>query len=226
MAMLNEAVFQRQLKLVDESVSKKTVCIIGCGGLGSFIALMLLKTGITNFILYDFDDVEEHNIPTQFFRKKDIGKPKVDMLKEQLIEHAPDIINVEAHYERYEISTLEIADIFIPAVDNMTTRSDVFSSLELNMEVELILDPRMGGVAYEIYTCIIEDSVSVKNYMSSLVGEEDIEPLECTAKATVFIAALVAGEITNLARRFLNKEELPRRIVYNGTTNRRLYLKN
>ena len=41
--------------------------IIGCGATGSWVALMLAKMGISNITCWDFDKVEEHNLPNQFF---------------------------------------------------------------------------------------------------------------------------------------------------------------
>ena len=37
--------------------------IVGCGTLGSNVALALLKNFFTSQILIDFDDIEEHNLP-------------------------------------------------------------------------------------------------------------------------------------------------------------------
>ena len=49
--------------------------IIGCGSVGSTIAENLVRLGVTNITLYDFDTVAEHNIANQMFFSSDIGKP-------------------------------------------------------------------------------------------------------------------------------------------------------
>ena len=41
------------------------VTIIGAGATGSWLALMLAKLGIQDITVYDFDVVEEHNVPNQ-----------------------------------------------------------------------------------------------------------------------------------------------------------------
>jgi len=65
--------------------------IIGCGSVGSTLAEMLARYGLTNFTLWDFDHVEPKNIANQMFRQKDIGRPKVEALADMLCEINPDI---------------------------------------------------------------------------------------------------------------------------------------
>lgn len=41
--------------------------------------------------LWDFDTVEAHNIVNQMFRQQDVGKPKVEALKDILMDINPEI---------------------------------------------------------------------------------------------------------------------------------------
>ena len=66
------------------------VHVIGCGAIGSTVAENLVRFGITNITLYDFDKVEAHNIANQMFRSTDIGKLKIEALADQLCEINPD----------------------------------------------------------------------------------------------------------------------------------------
>ena len=63
--------------------------IVGCGSVGSTVAENLVRCGVTNLTLWDFDHVEAHNIVNQMFRQKDIGKPKVEALADILTEINP-----------------------------------------------------------------------------------------------------------------------------------------
>ena len=68
-------VFTRQTGILHPEIAAKTrVCIVGCGGIGSWTALFLAKLGIAGFELYDEDLVELHNLPNQLFRHKHLGK--------------------------------------------------------------------------------------------------------------------------------------------------------
>lgn len=65
--------------------------IVGCGSVGSTIAENLARCGVKNFVLWDFDKVEGHNIVNQMFRQQDIGKLKVEALKDILTDINPEI---------------------------------------------------------------------------------------------------------------------------------------
>lgn len=66
------------------------VHIVGCGSVGSTVAENLARSGVTKFTLWDFDIVEPHNIVNQMFKASDVGKPKVEALKEIILEINPD----------------------------------------------------------------------------------------------------------------------------------------
>ena len=65
--------------------------IVGCGSVGSTLAENLARCGVKNFSLWDFDTVEPHNICNQMFRQKDVGRLKVDALRDILLEINPEI---------------------------------------------------------------------------------------------------------------------------------------
>ena len=66
--------FSRQNRIFNPDQSKINVTILGAGSTGSFIAFVLAKMGIKEIKVVDFDKVEAHNIPNQYYRLKDVGK--------------------------------------------------------------------------------------------------------------------------------------------------------
>ena len=75
--------------VVQDKLSKKHVAILGCGGIGSVVAVNLVTAGIGEVSLVDDDMIEESNLTRQFlFANSDIGRPKVEILKERLQERA------------------------------------------------------------------------------------------------------------------------------------------
>lgn len=58
--------------------------IAGTGGIGSNVAMHLVRTGITNLKFGDFDRIEESNLNRQFYFQEQIGKYKSETLKENL----------------------------------------------------------------------------------------------------------------------------------------------
>ncbi len=67
------------------------VGIAGAGGLGSNCALQLVRCGFRCLTLVDFDRVEPSNLNRQFFFLDQVGKRKVDMLRENLLAVNPDL---------------------------------------------------------------------------------------------------------------------------------------
>lgn len=65
--------------------------IVGCGSVGSTIAENLARCGVKNMVLWDFDTVESHNIVNQMFRQQDVGRLKVDALKDILCDINPEL---------------------------------------------------------------------------------------------------------------------------------------
>jgi len=68
------------------------VGIAGVGGIGSNVAVHLVRAGCTSLKLVDFDRVELSNLNRQFFFGNQVGGYKVDMLRENLTRIVPDAV--------------------------------------------------------------------------------------------------------------------------------------
>ena len=65
----------------------KKVAVCGNGGVGSIIPLVLLRSGILDFILVDFDKVDRSNLNRQIaYNLNDVGKLKSEALSLHLKE--------------------------------------------------------------------------------------------------------------------------------------------
>ena len=98
--------------------------IVGCGSVGATIAENLARCGITNMVLWDFDDVEPHNLANQIFRQQDIGKPKVEALLDILKDINPDVAEtVELKPEGWKGKVMS-GYVFL-CVDNIELRKEI-----------------------------------------------------------------------------------------------------
>lgn len=84
-----QALEQRHGINVQKKFNTASVAICGLGGLGSNIAVALARAGIGKLILIDFDNVDISNLHRQQYKACQIGRPKTDSLKENLLEIAP-----------------------------------------------------------------------------------------------------------------------------------------
>ena len=81
----------RHISVFSPDNVKYPIHIIGVGATGSFVAMELARMGCPVLNIYDFDDVEIHNIPNQYYDNGDLGKLKAEALAEKLKLINPNI---------------------------------------------------------------------------------------------------------------------------------------
>lgn len=101
---------------------------------------MLVRQGVNNLHIWDFDEVEEHNIANQIYTQKDIGKKKTTALRSILEDINPEV-SVNTHGKWEEHNVLQ-GDIFL-GLDNIDTRRALIQSNMHNKMIKLIFDQRM-----------------------------------------------------------------------------------
>lgn len=120
--------------------------IAGCGGIGSNVAVNLVRYGIKDFKIADFDIIDKSNLNRQFYFEDQIGKPKVFMLFENLKRISSDV-NIEPlniTITRENISEVfKDCNIIVEGFDTGTSK--IFLIEELIGQKELIVSA--SGVA-------------------------------------------------------------------------------
>lgn len=85
--------YSRNTGLLESKVMlEKKVVIAGAGSVGSFIALELARAGVGHFVLCDSDILEIHNICRHQLGWKDVGRYKVDAVKDAILNINPHAI--------------------------------------------------------------------------------------------------------------------------------------
>ena len=154
--------YQRQTGIIDiEKFRDNEITIVGCGANGSFIGISLAKMGLTKFKLYDFDSVEIHNLPNQFFSWKDIGKKKVSVTA-RYMKHFNRLVEIEK-FNRFDKDNILNTHIVISCVDKMKVRKEIFDVCKDNDKVQLFIDTRMEGLQGQIYTVDMTNKQEIKN---------------------------------------------------------------
>ena len=103
--MIMDDFFSRSEALLGAEAMKalrtKRVIIFGVGGVGSYAAEALIRTGLTHLTIVDGDTVQPSNINRQLpATRATLGMPKVEALKERLLTINPDA-EIEAVAEFY-----------------------------------------------------------------------------------------------------------------------------
>lgn len=111
----------RKTKIVKDILKDKTVGIAGLGGLGSNAAISLVRAGVGNLILVDFDKVEQSNLNRQYYFIEQIGKFKTKALSEN-IKNIDPAVNIIVHNKRLKKGEMyqpfKQADVIIEALDD------------------------------------------------------------------------------------------------------------
>lgn len=176
----------------------RPITVIGAGAIGSMAVLALAKMGVRHLVVYDFDTVEDHNYPNQYYGPADIKRPKVEALQE-LVERQTGVV-ITARNERFETQGLDSP--VIVAVDSMKVRMAVWRHIQdSRAPVSWLIDPRMGGQVGNIYSVFPEDLMSAQRYGTHLYSDEDAVEDQCTARAIIYNVMVIGGAVADLVRR-------------------------
>jgi len=120
----------KALSLDDQKkLASSTVAVVGCGGLGGYIAEQLARIGIGHLILIDGDRIEETNLNRQLFAlEENIGSLKAEAAKERLQKVNSSVkVDIFSQWftEQNGKSLIEGADLVCDALDSGKTRIEL-----------------------------------------------------------------------------------------------------
>ena len=104
------------------------VILLGVGGVGSWCAEALVRSGLGHLTLVDPDRVDITNINRQLpATTRTVGRPKVEVLKERLLEINPlcEITALQARYVKGADFGLASYDCIIDAIDSLTDKANL-----------------------------------------------------------------------------------------------------
>ncbi|KAI0249303.1 hypothetical protein BJV78DRAFT_1129765 [Lactifluus subvellereus] len=113
-------------------VRRASVVIVGCGGVGSWTAVMLARSGVARLRLVDFDYVTLSSLNRHATAAlADVGTPKVQCVARALRAIAP-FVQVDPRVELWRggadgAELLEGADWVIDAIDNIGTKVELLA---------------------------------------------------------------------------------------------------
>lgn len=133
-------------------LAQKRIILFGVGGVGSWCAEALIRSGIEQLTIVDFDRVAESNINRQLpANSQTIGKLKVEVLKEHFEKINPKVkltaLSKYYNEENSESFALGDYDYIIDAIDSVKdkahllitatkTNAQVFSSMGAALKID------------------------------------------------------------------------------------------
>jgi molybdopterin/thiamine biosynthesis adenylyltransferase/rhodanese-related sulfurtransferase len=124
--------FKRQLTLKEigevgqQKLQDASVLVVGCGGLGSPIAVYLAASGIGKIHLVDFDTVAISNLHRQvFYTLEDVDKPKAEVLTTFIKKRAPFTqvrFTNKAITKENVFDLIDNVDVVVDGTDSLPTK--------------------------------------------------------------------------------------------------------
>lgn len=190
-----EASFTSRFSSADWFGETRMMTIGGAGTIGTWLSLLLARTGEHKLLIYDDDDVSEYNMAGQLFRKSDIGKKKVRALQEIILDYTDHNESSILCSENRITSSTKLTPVVFSCFDNMKARKTMFETWCKMDNREIFIDGRMSIESYEIY-CVRKGDE--EKYKETLFSDDSIPPQICSLKSTSHTGAMIAARMTTL----------------------------
>lgn len=139
---MNRERLERQITLLGEEetlmLTKASVMIFGIGGVGSYTAEALARSGVGKIILVDFDTVSPSNINRQLIADTTtVGMKKTAVMAERIRRINPDCDVVEKDVfvtkdNAHELIGGEKPDFVVDAIDNVSAKIAIIEYCKAN----------------------------------------------------------------------------------------------
>ena len=119
--------YERQQELISPP---RCVHIVGCGGVGTWAAIMLTLAGVPHLHLYEDDIVDESNLNRLPYSPKAVSEKKLDCLVPWLRGLRPNIeLTLHGRFEPL-LHKFGTSDRVIGAVDTMRDRQQIYTACQ------------------------------------------------------------------------------------------------
>lgn len=188
-----------------ERVAEANVNIIGCGGIGSWVAMGLACMGV-RAVVFDPDKTEAHNFGGQPL--PEVGAAKVDQIVKYIGPMAEGILGVQARFDLGQAKK-HPALLWVSGVDSVESRVEIWEAIKTvrGKESEAwplwYVDGRMGGTNSHVLTVDLKDEKALARYEKSLAPANGFTEDGCAMRSTVFAGMGCAAEVVSEVARIL-----------------------
>lgn len=206
--------YKNQSSLLSET-KQPSILIVWCWWVWSMAAFYLAKMWLQNLWLIDKDDVEDHNVASQFYQESDIGKPKVEALANNIkLFTWVECTAINNRWTTDIGKELRSFDIVILAADNMDVRKEVVDHYTKDPFC-FIIESRMWWLEYIIQSFAFEQYDS---WMASRFPQSEADPEVCTEKSICFNTWLIGSKIAETVWKYLTNRPYEFYATYNSIT--------
>ncbi len=143
---------------------KRKCHIIGCGAIGSNVAELLARQGVEDFVLWDEDIVEAHNIVNQLYTDDEINMPKTEALSNHLLKINPAIKIKTKQFYKNEI----LNGYVFSCVDSIKIRQNIVKANLNNTSIKALFDFRMTLLEGQHYAADWSNKTQKENLLKTM----------------------------------------------------------
>jgi hypothetical protein len=144
---------QQRVPTRNAPLAQKRVAILGCGSMGSKVAVSLARSGVANFFLVDSDVFKTGNLVRNELDWGDVGAHKADALAERLKR-----INAQAKVDRW-----------INHLGGQTTINTLMDCLNVLRDCDLIVETTGSGQGF-VYASSVSETENVPMVWGRVFG--------------------------------------------------------
>lgn len=169
-------IFSRNTGILESDIMlKKGAIILGCGSVGSLVALELARAGVGRFFLIDMDILGYHNICRHQCGVQDVGKYKTTAIKERILQINPTAQVFTEHKKIQEVPFDTITPfcnsdtIIVGCADNR--EGDLYADTMLAKPYKMpfiSIGCWERAFAGEIFFCLPEGMPGYSDFMAAL----------------------------------------------------------
>ena len=198
-------------------VRRTHVGILGCGGVGAVVAESLLSMGAHNLSLVDYSPVKASNLNRQtIYCARDIGEPKVQVLRERLLERDPKA-TIRAHAAHVTNESIlerlfdHPPDLLVVAIDTPPVLAQQWV-LRYCIQREVACIMSGVGLRKGFVGPLLTEDRHRRAYLEDLVRYEAVVDTEATVPLTPSLGAtnlLISAAVALDGFRYLSGCEIP-----------------
>lgn len=227
-------IFSRNTGILESDIMlKKGALLIGCGSVGSLVAMELARAGVGRFFLIDMDMMGYHNICRHQCGVQDVGKFKTTAVKERILQINP--------YAEVHTANKMIQEVSLDELGQFCNEDTIIVGCADNREGDLYADKMLAkpykmsfvsigcwerAFAGEIFYCLPEGMPAYSDFVAAL-GESsgrsianthiymgDVGSFEPGISADInFVTTIAVKMILDLLNR--NNENYTQRLIQN-----------
>ncbi len=177
-----------------KKIENKKIIVVGAGALGTIVTELLIRTGVKNLTIIDYDKIEAKNLPRQtLYNEEDIGNNKAETAAKKLkkINKEAKITAIKQKLTRENAEELlKEADLVMGCTDNIESRIIIDEWAEKNKKpwVHAAVERTTGEVML-----ITPESSKYRDYMSKKKKEQ-----KCNETGIIVMASTIIGSFQTI----------------------------